>query len=91
MPKMVAAVVDLIQENCITISEIAIQMEISIYSAHTIAAEQLHYCTKEKSLCGGFLGISNQISRNNDRMCVPCLSHGMSRKERHFEVLNNQR
>ena len=43
MPKMIAAV-DLIRENRhITISEIAMEMKISVGSAHSIAAEEEHY------------------------------------------------
>jgi hypothetical protein len=42
MPEMIAAVDDLTRENCcITISEIAMEMEISVGSAHTLVAEQL--------------------------------------------------
>jgi ribosomal protein S25 len=52
---MIAAVDDLIQENRhITISEIAMEMKISVGSAHTIIGEELHY---RKSVHDGFLGV----------------------------------
>jgi ribosomal protein S25 len=44
MPEIIAAVDDLIGENHrITISEIAMQMKISVRSARTIIGEELHY------------------------------------------------
>jgi histone-lysine N-methyltransferase SETMAR len=41
---MIEAVDDLIRENCrISINEIAMEMKISVGSAHTIIEEELHY------------------------------------------------
>jgi hypothetical protein len=50
-PKMIAAVDDLIRENRqITISETAMEMKISVGSAHTIG-EELHY----KKICARWI------------------------------------
>jgi hypothetical protein len=44
MPKMIAAVDDLIRENrSFTFSEIAMEMMSSVGSVHTIVGEELHY------------------------------------------------
>jgi hypothetical protein len=41
---MIAAFHDLIREICpITISEIAMELKISVVSVHTVVAEELHY------------------------------------------------
>jgi len=47
---MIAAVDDLVRE-------IAMEMRISVLSAHTVASEKEHY---RKSVRGGFLGVEHQ-------------------------------